>query len=127
MDPGAVRDLLLNLKLQLLALPGLVRWGLLAFAGIVVLREAITLGWNVYTRRSLRGETQSAKLGGSSVVGLTGPTATHEAGAALPAPDPLAMAEALHREDPSLVRQGAPPVKKVAGVGGESITPKTPT
>ena len=54
---SAVDYLLLNLKLQILALPSLARLGLLAFAGIIVLREIIGIGWGLYQSRTARSET----------------------------------------------------------------------
>jgi len=69
-----IDNLLLNLKLQLLALPALARWGLLAFAGIIVLKESIEIGWRLYQGRS--GRAASLAPGDDC--------------AALPAPDPLA-------------------------------------
>ncbi len=69
-----IDNLLLNLKLQLLALPALARWGLLTFAGIVVLKESVEIGWRLYQGRVDRA---AALRSG-------------EAPAALPAPDPFA-------------------------------------
>ncbi len=85
MDPSAVRDLLLNLKLQLLALPALARWGVLTFAGIIVLREVITLGWNARQRRRTLASSPEAPTPHSIAGGVTS-----EPMGALPAPDPLA-------------------------------------
>ncbi len=51
MDPSAIHNLILNLKLQLLGLPNLARWGLISFAGIIVVREIATAAWNVRERR----------------------------------------------------------------------------
>jgi hypothetical protein len=69
MTPDPVADLLLNLKMQLLALPGLVRWGTLAVVGVILLRDAITWGWERAERRRV---------------------ARGEGARALPAPDPFA-------------------------------------
>jgi hypothetical protein len=77
-----VDDLLLNLKLQLLALPSLARWGLLAFAGVVILKEGIEIGWRLY-----RGSASRAPS-----------LAPGDAPAALPAPDPLANPSMSGRE-----------------------------
>jgi len=79
LDPSAIHNLLLNLRLQLLGLPNLAKWGLLAFAGIIVLREGITRVWDARQRKT-------ALRPGAPV-----PSALREgAQPALPAPDPLA-------------------------------------
>lgn len=93
MDPSAWHNLLLNLKLQLLGLPNLARWGLLTFAGILILREAITLGWNAYKRPALENPEPAAP-------------------AALPAPDPFAASHQPQQE-PEGIRVRTPP----AGLG----------
>ena len=85
MDPSAVRNLLLNLKLQLLALPNLAKWGVLAFAGIIILREAITLGWNISRRRRALAPVSVQPDAGPLSAGTTA-----DPMGALPAPDPLA-------------------------------------
>ncbi len=86
MQPDAWRDLLLNLKLQLLALPSLLRWGVLAFAGIVVLREGITAGWNIYQARKAAALPRATRPPENGVPSAGVPTEP----AALPAPDPFA-------------------------------------
>ncbi|HWA58241.1 MAG TPA: hypothetical protein VG692_13360 [Gemmatimonadales bacterium] len=80
MSPEAWHNLLLNLKLQLLGLPNLAKWGLLTFAGIVVLREAITFAWNVRSRR---------KVAAGNTAVPRRETASAPEPAALPAPDPF--------------------------------------
>lgn len=94
MQPDAWRDLLLNLKLQLLALPSLLRWGVLAFAGVVVLREGITAGWHLYHRR--RAEALPQPGPGSVAAGE--PPGTSTPAAALPGPDPLSPDFSRHAE-----------------------------
>ncbi len=88
MGPSAWHDLLLNLKLQLLGLPYLAKWGLLTFAGILILREAITAGWNRHQRR--KGVTGP----GATPAMLPTETAQANRPAALPAPDPFAASRA---------------------------------
>ena len=83
MGPDAIHDLLFNLKLQLLALPNLAKWGLLTFAGIIILREAISFGWELRRRRP-------ALPDGEVGPALDRATPTSTPAAALPAPDPLA-------------------------------------
>lgn len=91
MGPTALHDLLFNLKLQFLALPSLARWGLLAFAGIVVMREVIDVGWKIYRRRS--GGSDPEYLTGKALVSagvVPNQTPLPTSPAALRAPDPLA-------------------------------------
>ena len=82
MDPSAIHNLLLNLKLQLLALPNLLRWGLVAFAGVIITRQAITWIWNA-RQRGKSIHTSSGASPGSPAV------SAGEELPALPAPDPL--------------------------------------
>lgn len=93
MHPDAWRDLLLNLKLQLLALPSLLRWGVLAFAGIMILREGITAAWNLHQRRQ---SAMPPEPGPSLPVGVHRSTGATTEPAGLPGPDPLAPD--FHRE-----------------------------
>lgn len=84
----AVHNLLVNLKLQFLALPHLVQLALLTGAGIWALREIITLGWNVYTRKTApTREVDTGPHPGSSSAALD--VEADEPNLALPAPDPL--------------------------------------
>ena len=56
-DPEGVRALLLNLKMQFLALPSLLRWGAIGLAAILLLRHVITLWWEARHARALRSGT----------------------------------------------------------------------
>jgi hypothetical protein len=96
---SAVDYLLLNLKLQILALPSLARLGLLAFAGIIVLREIIGIGWGLYQSRTARSETDPLIQGTvAQDTSLADPAGQAPAARALPAPDPLAQAAPRARE-----------------------------
>jgi hypothetical protein len=86
LDPSAIDNLLLNLKLQLLALPALARWGVILFAGIVVLREGITMVWKARQLRGGQPRSAPATLAGSG-----SSTAPDPRPMALPAPDPFAQ------------------------------------
>jgi len=90
MDPEAIDALLLNLKLQLLALPAQARWGLMAFAGVIVLREVITIAWNARQRRLVGGPAGLAKTPSEAppAHSSTSDARTMDP-AALPAPDPF--------------------------------------
>lgn len=113
MDPQAVDNLLLNLKLQLLALPSQAKWGLLAFAGILVLREAITLAWNLHQRRKLESAASEPRAAIPTADGSR-KTDPDELGLpALPAPDPLA-APLFPQGELDDVRVRTPP----SGLGG---------
>jgi hypothetical protein len=82
LDPSAIHNLLLNLKLQLLGLPNLARWALAAFAGIIILREVATAIWDVMrSRRALRAAPAMPYTDPS----IPGPKDR----GALPAPNPL--------------------------------------
>lgn len=91
MGPDPIQNLLLNLKLQLLGLPNLAKWGLLTFAGIIILREAITIAW----RFPRKPEEPIGELP-TPVVAVTPAGAAPQA--ALPAPDPLAADVLRSRE-----------------------------
>jgi len=82
LDPSAVHALLLNLKLQLLGLPNLAKWGLVAFAGIIITREFVTAVWNVKQRRKALRTAPAVPHADPSIPGTAGPRA-------LPAPNPL--------------------------------------
>jgi hypothetical protein len=82
---SAFHDLLLNLKLQLLGVPNLLKWGLLTFAVILMVREGITLVWNARHRRHAPGSDLDTP-GRTPAAVATAP----QSRLALPAPDPFA-------------------------------------
>jgi hypothetical protein len=81
-DPSAIRNLLFNLKLQLLGLPNLAKWGLATFAGIIIARELVTAVWNVKQRRDNLRTAPAVPHADRSIPSAEGP---HP----LPAPNPL--------------------------------------
>ncbi|MEP6573033.1 MAG: hypothetical protein ABJD11_10075 [Gemmatimonadota bacterium] len=88
MDPSAIHNLLFNLKLQLLALPALAKWGLLAFVSIKIGQEVITVGWDAYTRRRLqRADIRALGAPVSQIETRGDVTEASRGPAALPAPD----------------------------------------
>jgi hypothetical protein len=100
---SAVDNLLLNLKLQLLALPSLARWGLLAFAGIIVLREIIDTGWGLYQDRTAGSGTDPLVEGTAAQdTSQAHPAGQASTARALPAPDPLAQPIPPARETVSI-------------------------
>ena len=101
MDPSAIRDLILNLKLQLLALPNLARWGLITFAGIIVAREIATAAWNArQRRRALPAEPDTPHA--------EPPMPGSESPHALPAPNLLDVGFAPAPEAVSIRRSSTP-------------------
>jgi hypothetical protein len=104
---SAVDNLLLNLKLQLLALPSLARWGLLAFAGIIVLREIIDIGWGLYQGGTAGSGTDPlVEVAVAQDISRAAPAGQAPTARALPAPDPLAQPSAPARETVSVPMPG---------------------
>jgi hypothetical protein len=107
---SAIDNLLFNLKLQFLALPSLARLGLLTFAGMLVLREAIGVGWRLYQRRTARPASDARAEGTSGRdMALPAPAREAPAAAALPAPDPLAQSSLPVQQDVRIPMPGRVP------------------